>query len=113
MKRVTLLILLVAVFALVLGGVALAATPQDIYNDYLDNGRLDGNYTDEELEAYLRDPTLHQYPNDIVDELDKLVRELLRDKYPWTGFPLLFAGLAAVALVGGGTALRLRSRSTR
>ena len=110
MKRVALVSLLVVVLVLTMSSVALAATPQDIYNDYAEDGVLDGTYTDEELEDYLNDPTIHAYPSDIVDELDKIVRELLdRDEFPFTGFQMLLAGVAVVALVGGGVALRLKS----
>ncbi len=34
-----------------------AATPQDIYNDYVQNHRLTGDYTKDELRAYLNDAT--------------------------------------------------------
>lgn len=40
---------------------ALAATPQDVYNDLADNGRLDGNYTAQELKAALNNPTVQGY----------------------------------------------------
>jgi len=112
MKRVALFSLLVLVLVLALAGVAQAATPQDIYDDYAADGDLDGDYTDAELEAYLNDATIHQYGRpDIISELDTLVRKLLtRDEFPFTGFQMLLAGAVAVVLVGGGAALRLRSR---
>ena len=121
MKRVTLIAVLAAVLVLALAGIAQAATPQDILDDYLDNGRLDGNYTDEELEAYLNDPIIHAYPNPQVTELDRIVRELLsppggggeeRDKFPFTGFQMLMAGIVVVALIGGGIALRYANRKS-
>jgi hypothetical protein len=132
MKKVTMLSLLVVVFLLALGGVAQAATPQDILNDFRDNGVLDGIYTDEELEAYLNDATIHGYPDTVVDDLDVAVREILvtptpdpatptqptqqtatqtRSTFPFTGFQMLIAAIAVVVLVGGGVALRLKSRS--
>jgi len=109
MKRMAFFSLLVLVLLLALTGVAQAATPQDIYNDYAADGDLDGDYTDAELEAYLNDATIHQYGNPkIITELDTLVRKLLtRDEFPFTGFQMLLAGMVAVVLVGGGVALRL------
>jgi hypothetical protein len=113
----TLISLLVVLLVLTMAGVAQAATPQDIYDDYAADGKLDGTYTDAELEAYLNDAVIHGYPNAIVDDLDKIIRELLtppyddpssRDKFPFTGFQMLMAGLAAAVLVGGGVALRLK-----
>jgi opacity protein-like surface antigen len=40
---------------------ALAATPQQIYKDYADNGRLDGNYSQKDLNRALRDAVLQGY----------------------------------------------------
>jgi hypothetical protein len=90
---------------------ALAYTPQDIYNDYLDNGQLDNTYTQEELEAYLNDATIHAYGDPtVVAALDKLVEEMLRDEFPMTGFQIAIAAIVAVALVAGGFALRRFTR---
>src|SRR5680860_1535089 len=73
MKKLGLTVVVMLVAMLVLGGTALAATPQDIYDDYEDNGILDGTYTQEELEAYQADATVHQYGNaDTLDSLDEL-----------------------------------------
>ena len=121
-KRLIVLILGAAVILLLMTSVALAATPQDIYDDYADNGKLDGSYgnydppkypyTDEELQAYLDDATIHMYGNpSVTDPLDDLVTDMLtRDEFPFTGFQLMIAGIVAVALVGGGIALRRLSR---
>jgi hypothetical protein len=111
-KRILILILGVLAITLLMTTAALAATPQDIYNDYADNGKLDNHYTDAELRAYLNDATLHQYGDrDKIDQLDDLVNNLLtRDEFPFTGFQLMIAGIVAVALVGGGIALRRLSR---
>ena len=126
-KRLIVLILGAAVILLLMPSVALAstqnpATPQDIYDDYAgvlpDTGQpgiLDGPktpYTDEELRAYLNDATIHLYgDSSITDPLDDLVTDMLtRDEFPFTGFQLMIAGIVAVALVGGGIALRRLSR---
>jgi hypothetical protein len=41
---------------------ALAASPQQIYKDYADNGRLDGNYSNKDLQRALHDAVLQGYP---------------------------------------------------
>jgi hypothetical protein len=48
---------------LVLPVAASAATPSQIYRDWADNGRLDGRYTQSELQAALQDTTLQGYGN--------------------------------------------------
>jgi hypothetical protein len=40
---------------------ALAATPQEIYRDYADNGRLDGKYTPADLRLALKSAAVQQY----------------------------------------------------
>jgi hypothetical protein len=94
-------------------GVALAASSQDIYNDYMDNGRLDGNYTDAELQAFLGDASLHQYGDPtIVSSLDTAVSSMLssetdgRHSFPFTGAQLALMGFGALALIGSGVGLR-------
>src|SRR3990172_298869 len=111
-KRLLILILGVLAITLLMTSVVLAATPQDIYDDYADNGKLDNTYTDAELRAYLDDATLHMYGNPtITDRLDDLVNDLLtREEFPFTGFQMMIAGIVAVALVGGGVALRRLTR---
>ncbi|MBN1460302.1 MAG: hypothetical protein JXA57_12260 [Armatimonadetes bacterium] len=111
-KRVALLVLGTLVVMLVLTTVAVAWTPQEIYDDFAQNGKLTREYTDTELRAYLNDATLVQYPEQVVKTLlDSAVAEQLdRDTFPFTGFQLIIAGVVVVALVGGGVALRLFSR---
>jgi hypothetical protein len=112
MKKALLLFGAVVLLVFALSGVALAATSQDIYDDYADNGKLDGTYTDAELRAYLADATLHQYGDPkVVDPLDQLVNELLgRDNFPFTGFQLALVAVGAVVLIGGGAMLRRATR---
>ena len=40
---------------------ALAATPQQIYKDYADNGRLDGHYSKADLQRALHDAVIQGY----------------------------------------------------
>jgi len=119
MKRLTMVLIGALVLALLLAGTALAATPQDIYNDFVTNGTLTGTYTVAELEAFLNDATIIQYTNQaVLDQLKNLVQKLLtqetrpqdtRSVFPFTGFELLLAGLGGAALIGTGLLLR-RSR---
>lgn len=59
---------IIAVFAatLVVAPGALAATPQDIYADLADNGRLDGTYTQAELQAFVQSASVQGYGNPVV-----------------------------------------------
>jgi hypothetical protein len=108
-KRVLLTIALAAVLFVALSGVALAATPQQIYNDYVDNGRLDGTYSDAELRAYLNSAYVHQY-GDLTKttELDLLIKRILaaRDRFPFTGLEIALLALGVVVLAGAGVGLR-------
>lgn len=58
----------IAVFAaaLVIAPGALAATPEDIYKDLADNGRLDGTYTQAELQAFLQNASVQGYGNPVL-----------------------------------------------
>jgi len=135
LRRTSITVLAVAlVLVFGLGGVALAASPQDVYNDYADNAKLDGTYTETELEAYLNDATVHQYGSaDVLTPLDALVTKLLdamdagddfatalakalgtdtdgRGEFPFTGMELIVIGLGAALLIGGGLTLRRVAR---
>jgi hypothetical protein len=111
-KRVTLLILGSLVLTLLLSTTAMAWTPQEIYDDFAQNGKLTRDYTDNELRAYLNDSSLDQYGDrDVKDRLDDAIMDLLdRETFPFTGFQMMVAGIVVVVLVGGGIALRLLSR---
>jgi len=103
-------IILTLILVLASTASALAATPEDIYNDYADNGRLDGTYTDVELQAYLDDALIHQYGDDsILDPLDRLVKDMLsgtRSTFPFTGSVLAIAAALSLASICGGIVLR-------
>jgi hypothetical protein len=112
-KKALVLIVVTMVLFFALSGVALAATPQDIYDDYDDNGRLDGTYTDAELIAYLNSAYVHQYGEPtVLTELDSIVRSILsaRDRFPFTGFQIALFVIVALALVGAGVGLRRLAR---
>ena len=47
--------------ALIAAPGALAASPQAIYRDYADNGRLDGTYTKRDLQRALKNAAVQAY----------------------------------------------------
>lgn len=115
LKKTIMLVVITAILFLVVCGTAFAATPLDIWNDYNDNGVLDGTYTTGELRAYLNDASLHQYPPDPgkIKSLDTLVRSMLsgRSRFPFTGFEIGVAALGVVVVLGAGVGLRKLSRA--
>jgi hypothetical protein len=50
-----------AIFLLACAGVASAASPQKIYRDLADNGRLDGHYSKGDINRALHMPSLQRY----------------------------------------------------
>lgn len=113
-KKLAFLILGVILLTLLLAPVAMAATPQDIYNDFLAHGKLTHTYSQADLNAYLNNATIHGYGDKtVLDQLDDLVNTLVsRSSFPFTGFQMMLAGIVAVVLVGGGFALRRFSRQS-
>ncbi len=115
MKKTILLLVLTAVVFVALCGTAFAATSQDIWNDFNEDGDLDGIYTDAELRAYLNNATLHQYPPDApkIRQLDALVRGLLsgRNRFPFTGTEIALVAVGVFALLGAGLGLRRLARA--
>jgi hypothetical protein len=114
-KKSILLVVLTAVLFLGLCGTAFAATPQDIWNDFNQDGDLDGTYTTGELRAYLNDATLHQYPPNAskIQSLDALIRGMLsaRNRFPFTGTDIALIAVGVVAVLGAGLALRRVARA--
>lgn len=116
MKKAILFAIAVIALFVAFSGVAFAASPQDIYNDYIADGKLDGVYTDAELRAYLGDATLDQYGDPaILTALDGIAQNMLNDtnghdEFPFTGAQLALVALVVLALVGGGFGLRRLGR---
>lgn len=111
LKRLLILVLTVGAVMVLFTGVALAATPQNIYDDFAKDGKLDGSYTQAELQAYLHDARIHQYGDPtIIRRLDDLINQDTRSTFPFTGFQMMIAGAAALVLIGGGVALRVFMR---
>jgi hypothetical protein len=113
-KLLLALVLGVLSITLLVGGTALAATWEDIHNDLAADGRLDGDYTADELKDYLNNATVREYDSVIQSRLDSLTKtDGDRSVFPFTGFQLTIAGIVAVVLIGGGIALRRFSRPQR
>jgi len=78
MKRATLVLVAALFFVLALSGIAFAQTPQEIYEDYVLDGRMDGDYTDAELQAFLENALIHQYGDPaVMIAIDSAIRGLL------------------------------------
>ncbi len=114
-KRVILLVLTSVVITLLVSAAALAWTPQEIYDDFVANGKLTRDYSDAELQAYLNDASGAEYMDSSVKgQLDTIVHGLIdRSEFPFTGFQMLIAGIVVVCLVGGGVGLRVLTKPRR
>jgi len=109
--------LLVAVLAAILAPSALAASPQQIYADLADNGRLDVQYSDADLRAALRSAVVQAYGEGSVQEE---IEGALGAKasggggggvLPFTGVDLALLVASGLTMVLIGTGLRrLRPR---
>jgi len=78
MKRATLVLVAALFVVLALSGIAFAQTPQEIYEDYVLDGRMDGDYTDAELQAFLENALIHQYGDPaVMISIDSAIRGLL------------------------------------
>ena len=114
MKKAILFAVAVVTLFVVFSGIALAASPQDIYNAYAAHGKLTQTYTDADLRAYLADATLDQYGDPaILTALDGIAQNQLsgRGTFPFTGVQVALLAVVAVGLVGGGVGLRRLSRA--
>jgi LPXTG-motif cell wall-anchored protein len=60
-RRILLVVVLATVLVLTLATVALAATPTQVYNYYLQHGTLSPSFTAADLRRYLADAHIHQY----------------------------------------------------
>jgi hypothetical protein len=113
-KRAVLFIAATVFLVLAFSGVALAATPQDIYDDYAADNHLDGTYTNAELRAYLNSGLVHQYGDPVIlTALDELVTDLLaaRNRFPFTGAEMALVAFGLCALAGAGLGFRRLARS--
>jgi hypothetical protein len=97
-----------AVAALFMAPAALAATPEQIYRDFADDRKLDGQYEVADLQAALQSPIIQGYGKDeVVTELRPTIRrqvaaqqEPLEEAVERGGLP--FTGLDLALLTAGG-----------
>jgi hypothetical protein len=96
---------------------ALGATPQQIYRDYADNGRLDHQYTKADLQRALRDAALQGYPHVGVQGAvqQALGAQAVKPKggLPFTGLDLGLMAAGGALLLAAGTGLRRLGRAKR
>ena len=60
-SRMKAVLVMLSAAALIAASGALSATPQEIYSDYADNGRLDNAYTPADLERALENAAVQAY----------------------------------------------------
>jgi opacity protein-like surface antigen len=84
---------------LAFAGAAQAATPQQIYRDYADNGRLDHQYSQADLQRAKRDAALQGYPSVGVQGA---VEQALGAQGVKASGGLPFTGLDLALLAAGG-----------
>jgi hypothetical protein len=97
--------------ALALGAVpAMGATPQQIYRDYADNGRLDHKYSQADLQRAQRDAALQGYPHVGVQGA---VEQALGARAVKTNGGLPFTGLDLALLAAGGGLLLVAGTGLR
>ena len=108
-----------ACVALTLGGApaALGATPQRIYRDYADNGRLDHKYSQADLRRAQRDAVSQGYPKVGVEGAvaQALAAQPVKAKgsLPFTGLDLALMAVGGGMLLAVGTGLRKLARARK
>ena len=91
-------------------GAASAATPQQIYKDYADNGRLDHQYSQADLQRAQRDAALQGYPRVGVQGA---VEQALGKQGVKASGGLPFTGLDLALLAAGGGLLLVAGTGLR
>jgi hypothetical protein len=96
-----------AVAALFVAPAAVAATPEQIYRDFADNRKLDGQYEVADLQAALQSPIVQGYgAPSVVTELRPTIQQQVAAQQPLEeavergGLP--FTGLDLALLTAGG-----------
>src|SRR5215210_1316081 len=116
-QLVTLGVLVCAVGMLVSVPVASAATPQQIYSDYSDNGRLDHAYSKADLQAALKFAALQGYPKVGVQGAvqQALGAQAVKTQggLPFTGFDLALMAAGGAMLLAAGMTMRKFGRARK
>jgi len=99
------------------GSPALGATPQSIYRDYADNGRLDHAYSRADLQRAQRDASLQGYPHVGVQGAvqQALGAQAVKAKggLPFTGVDLALLAAGGGLLLAAGAGLRKLGRAKK
>jgi hypothetical protein len=98
---------------------ALAATPQEIYKDYADNGRLDKTYPRADLEKALQNALLQEYQGTETGGIESEIRQKISGvagarqtgKLPFTGVDLALMAFGGTSLLLLGAGLRRFART--
>jgi hypothetical protein len=89
---------------------AVASTPQQIYKDYADNGRLDHSYSKADLQAALKYAALQGYPKvgvqGAVEQALGARAVKTNGGLPFTGLDLALMAAGGALLLAAGTAMR-------
>ena len=110
-RRVIVLAVLACAVGMVISApAAVAATPQQIYRDYADNGKLDQSYSKADLQAALKYATAQGYPRVGVQGAvqQALGAQAVKTSggLPFTGLDLALMAAGGLLLVAAGTTLR-------
>jgi hypothetical protein len=97
--------------AFVFAPAAFSATPTQIYRDYADNGRLDRQYSRDDLSRALKDAVLQGYGSENVQT--GLQQQLAQAGAAGAQGGLPFTGLDLTLMIVGGTALLLTGAGLR
>lgn len=105
---------------------ALAATPEEIYRDYADNGRLDGDYSVRDLQRALKDAVVQGYGGPKGQVFEPKVKKKIREQVkpplavapvkkkggalPFTGLDLALITIGGASLLAFGAGLRRFAR---
>jgi hypothetical protein len=103
---------------------AFAATPEQIYSDFADNGKLDATYEVADLQATLQSPIVQGYgKREIVTELRPTIQRQIaaeqqpleeaveRGGLPFTGLDLALLTAGGLFLLAFGVSLRRLARA--
>ncbi len=119
-------VLAILVMAVVAAPGASAASPREIYADFADNGRLDGNYSKADLERALQDAEGQGYPGAGTGPAQAAIQDRLGEDagddgvgavgqsggtLPFTGVDLALLTFGAVALLVLGWGFRRLGRA--
>jgi hypothetical protein len=109
-RLISLGVIACAVGMLVAAPAALGATPQRIYRDYADNGRLDHAYSRADLQRAQRYASLQGYPEvgvqGAVEQALGAQAVKSHGGLPFTGFDLALMAAGGGLLLVAGTTLR-------